>query len=681
MDAGTILVVDDELESLRLLTTVLQSAGYSVRPADSGELALRSAKEKTPDLIVLDIRMPGLGGLEVCRQLKADPSIRDIPLMFLSASYEAHERIQGLQLGAVDFISKPFQAEELLARVHTQLELGRLRVHLEKLVAERTAELLTSNRQLERELAERELAERALRETEARFRTMADTAPVLIWVSGPDKLCTFFNKGWLDFSGRRLEEELGDGWARGVHPDDRDRCYQIYASSFDARRRFQMEYRLRRADGEYRWVLDTGVPRFEPGGAFSGYIGSCLDITDLKLNQERMLASQKLESLGMLAAGIAHDFNNMLGSIFAQADLAIADLSPNSPARQNLDHICAVAMRASEALNLLMAYAGGEGDETGFEPVDLASLVQETLELLKISITKKATLQTHFAEDCPLIVANSTQLRRVLLNLVTNASEALGHKEGFIRVSTGLTRVRAGTVWEGTGELPEGDYVVLEVSDNGCGMSPPALARIFDPFYSTKAGGRGLGLSAVQGIVRSHHGAIQVRSAPGQGTTFQIRLPCAHAAEPKKSAGPPAVHETSHEGHTILMVEDEETLRLAVSMALAKRGFSVLTAADGHAAMALFRERAHQIDAVLLDLTLPGMSGAELFHEFRRIRHDTKIVLTSAYDRDRVVATLGRAESPDCAFIRKPYRITALVNVLLAIVRQPTMERARIHTR
>ena len=680
-DAGTILVVDDEPESLRLLTNILHAHGYQVRPADTGELALESAREKAPDLILLDIRMPGLDGFEVCRRLKADLKTRDIPVMFLSASQEVEGRVEGLQLGAVDFVTKPFRREELLARVRTHLELGRLRTELEKRVAERTAELTIANRQLQLELIERRLAEQALRETEERFRTMADTAPVMIWVAGPDKLCTFVNKRWLDFTGRSIEQELGDGWTHAVHPEDLDRCYDTYSSSCDARRRFEMEYRLRRSDGEYRWVIDIGVPRLEPSGTFAGYIGSCIDITDLKLNQEQMLAAQKLESLGVLAAGIAHDFNNMLGSIFAEADLAFGDLPANSPARDNLDRICAVTIRASEVLNLLMAYAGGKGDEVAFEPVDLSMLVQEMLELLKMSISKKAIFSTNFDEDCPPVHGNPTQIRRVVMNLVTNASEALGDKEGSIRAGTRCIHVGPEPRLEGTANLPEGAYVLLEVSDTGCGMSAESQAKAFDPFYTTKSAGRGLGLAAVQGIVRSHGGTIHVVSAPGKGSTFRVFIPCERRlAEGKKPVIPAITELPPPKRHTILLVEDEETLRHAVSMSLQKNGFSVLTAGDGRAALNLFRERSKEIDLILLDLTLPGMSGAEVCREVRRVSPDVKITFTSAYNKEQMSAGFPASEEAPYSFIRKPYRISELVHTLRGALGQAQPVAGSIHT-
>lgn len=524
-DDRTILVVDDESESLSLLTNLLTAEGYKVRPADSGELALASIAVKAPELILLDIRMPGMGGFEVCRRLKASASSHDIPILFVTASPDVEERVEGLALGAVDFISKPFQPQELLARVRTHLELGRLRADLARQVAERTAELQAANAQLKLDLLERERNEQVLRESEERFRNMADGAPTLIWVSGPDKLCTFFNKGWLAFTGRTMEQELGNGWTAGVHPDDLERCLTTYTSSFDDRRDFEMEYRLRRADGTYRWVLDIGVPRFDAGSLFAGYIGSCIDTTDFKRSQEQLLAAQKLESLGVLAAGMAHNFRNLLGSIFGETDLALSELAPDVPARENVERIGVIASRASEIINLLIAYAGNGDDPAMSEPVDLSSLVEDVLSNLRNSVSSKVVLDTNLARDLPPVRVKASQIRLVVMNLIKNAFEVLEGQDGLIRVTTGLKQIGSESKGGGAADLPSGHYVCLEVSDTGCGMSEEACAKVFDPFYSTKFLGRGLGLAAVHGIVRSHGGTIKVVSEPSSGTKFEVLLP------------------------------------------------------------------------------------------------------------------------------------------------------------
>jgi PAS domain S-box-containing protein len=364
-------------------------------------------------------------------------------------------------------------------------------------------------------LEQQQKTEHSLRESEARFRSMADTVPVMIWISGPDKATTFFNKGWLDFAGSGIEQELRAGWPSRVHADHREECVAGYSSSFDLRSLWQTECQLRRADGQYRWALCSGVPRFDPDGAFAGYIVSCCDISDLKNAQEALLARQKLESLGVLAAGIAHDFNNLLGSIHANAEVAEAVAVGTSFPSEEIQSIKKISMRAAEIVRQLMVYAGNEKSE--YEPVDLSRLVREMLALIKVSISKSAILEIDLAHDLPPVLGNAPQIQQVVMNLVLNASDALGGRSGVIGVTLAA-------------RPSQGNVICLEVSDTGSGISKDAQSRIFDPFYTTKFAGRGLGLATVQGIVRAHSGAIEVASAPGEGTTFRILLPIAGPA-------------------------------------------------------------------------------------------------------------------------------------------------------
>jgi PAS domain S-box-containing protein len=511
------------------------------------------------------------------------------------------------------------------------------------------------------DITERKEGAAALRESEERFRNMADTAPVMIWVSGPDKLFTFFNKGWLTFTGRTLEQELGNGWASGVHAHDLDRCISVYSSSFDSRRDFQMEYRLRRADGAYRWMLDSGVPRFAPNEGFAGYIGSCIDITDLKRTQEEDMARQKLESLGVLAGGIAHDFNNLLGGILVEAELVESELVAGLSPMDEVARIKAVAIRGAEIVRELMIYAGRD-QASLVEPVDLSRLVEEMLELLKVSISKQVVLKTDLDEDLPAVWGNAPQIRQILMNLVINASEAIGEREGMISVATSRASRCSSVVFNAT-TFPPGEYVLLEVSDTGCGMTVEATAKIFDPFFTTKFPGRGLGLAVVQGIVRAHGGAIHLISAPNQGARFQVLLPCTSAKTLEiPTAMASAAEQSTVRAGTILVVEDEELLRLAVSRALRKKGFSVMEASDGSAAMDLMRIHKEDIDVILLDVTLPGRSSREIFEEVQRTRPNLKIILTSAYDRNTVdVSFTGLSVTH---FIRKPFQLSDLTGVL-----------------
>ena len=351
----------------------------------------------------------------------------------------------------------------------------------------------------------------AAHESEQRFRNMADTSPMLIWTSGANRLCDFFNKRWLDFTGRSMEQELGHGWRDGVHADDVERCVATSSSAYDSRTSFQMEYRLRRADGEYRWLLDTGVPRIAPGGAFAGYIGSAIDVTDMKRALDEAFDRQKLESLRLLTGGIAHDFRNLLAGIVANAEIAEEELPVGAAGGDEVRRIKVTAIRAADIVRQLAIFSGQEKGELA--PVDLSAIAREMSDLTRTLIAKDKAVQIELGKDLPPVWGNAAQIRQVVMNLVLNASEAIGGQPGSIRVRTS---------WAAQGD---GDFVRLEVADTGRGMDEQERGKAFDPFFSTKANGRGLGLAVVRGIVQSHGGKIEVASAPGRGATFAVLFP------------------------------------------------------------------------------------------------------------------------------------------------------------
>jgi PAS domain S-box-containing protein len=504
--------------------------------------------------------------------------------------------------------------------------------------------------------------EQSLRESEARFRNMADTAPVMIWLSGPDKRATFFNKGWLEFTGRGLEQELGYGWASSVAPDHRDDCLAAYSSAFECRRPWRAECQLRRADGEYRWTLYSGAPRFSPDGVFAGYIVSCSDITDLKSVQEASFARQKLESLGVLAGGIAHDFNNLLGSIHANAEIAEVEGVAGSFPVEEIHAIKTISIRASEIVRQLMIYAGH--DKADSEPLDLSGLVSDMLGLIRISIAKGAVLKTDLAQDLPPVLGNGPQIQQVVMNLVLNASDALGEAGGEITVKTSVRlRDQMSTSTPANGVRAR-NYVRLEVSDTGSGIAREAQARIFDPFFTTKFAGRGLGLAVVQGIVRAHKGEIELASSPGRGTTFNFFWPSSgQFLETRRpgacAANPVRITRTSG---TVLVVEDEVVLRISISKMLRREGFTVFEAGDGSSALDLLRDHNPDIEVVLLDMTIPGIPSREVISEAGRIRPQVKVLLTSAYSRE--MAGPAGEMSHVKGFIRKPFRLPDLVELV-----------------
>jgi signal transduction histidine kinase len=445
----------------------------------------------------------------------------------------------------------------------------------------------------------------------------------------------------------------------GVHPEDVERTRTIYTSAFEARRSFQMEFRLRRADGEYRWVVCNGAPRFALHGVLGGYVASCIDVSDIKRAQEEVLAVQRLESLGVLASGVAHDFNNMIGGIVANAELAMSQSSAEE-SNEHLQNIVSLAVHGGEIVRQLMTYGGVESQ--ALDPVSLSALVEEMIDLLKVSVSKRAVLKADLNKTLPPVLANRSQLRQVVMNLVINASEAIGEGEGEVRIVTSRGKPRA------QDRLAAGDYVRLEVSDTGRGMTPEVQARMFDPFFTTKFAGRGLGLAVIQRVIKRHKGEINVKSRPGEGTMFEILLPCADTGlkekeipTPGRAAGKQAGERAKQTGK-VLMVEDAVALRSAVSEGLRMQGFAVIEAGDGTAAVEKVRAHADDIDVIVLDVMLPGIPSWEVLREARRLRPGIKIVLMSAYSR-HYVREYFEGVAID-GFLEKPFALGDVLGVL-----------------
>jgi CheY-like chemotaxis protein len=368
--------------------------------------------------------------------------------------------------------------------------------------------------------------------------------------------------------------------------------------------------------------------------------------------------TRRLSSIGTLAAGIAHDFNNLLANILANAELALTEVPPRSHAIAELERIRTLAIRGSEIVRELMAYAGQE--DARAEAVDLSQLVEEMLEMLRLSLTKHATIAIHLARNLPPVMASPAEIRELLMNLILNASEALGGKDGEIHISTSKSRGARAERADGPAGSGAG-YVRLVVSDTGPGIPPSMRSRIFYPFATTKRPGRGVGLAIVRTIASKYGGRIRVASAPGRGTRFTVLLPCT-ASHDEPSPGRPKSTFVAGAGRTILIVEDEEGLRLATSALLRQSGFHVIEAGDGSSAVELLRAHSRTIDTILLDLTLPGLASDEVVEEATRLRPEVRIFLTSAYSRGSGGPPIDAPQVK--GFVRKPYQIHDLVRLL-----------------
>ncbi|TAK28983.1 MAG: PAS domain S-box protein [Myxococcaceae bacterium] len=497
-----------------------------------------------------------------------------------------------------------------------------------------------------------------------RYRSILDTVFDGINITGFDGVIRYSNHQFAAMLGSTPEAVVGLSMSDLIFPEDAEKAEERIR-----RRRagysFPFTWRLRSLDDGHEVMVRANSREIkDEHGNPEAMLGVITDITSTRRIVERLLQSQKLESLGVLAGGIAHDFNNLLVGILGNAGLTLMELPPSSPLRPFVSDIQTAALRAADLTRQLLAYSGR--GRFVLTSIDLGRLVEDMAQVLPTAVARGVTLTLRLAPGLPLIEGDAAQIRRVLTSLINNASDAIGDRGGEVTVATSVVHADASFLADTfvDDDLPSGDYVCLEVADTGAGMTPETAARIFDPFYTTKFVGRGLGLAAVLGILRGHKGAIQVESELGRGTTLRAFFPVGA----KPSAAPvrrPARARAKASG-TILVIDDEEGVRFLARRIFERAGFTVLLACDGVEGVERFREHQGEIAAVLLDVTMPRMGGEETFLELRRIRGDVRVLLSSGYSGQEAMsrfAGMGLA-----GFVEKPFCPQSLLDKLHAVL-------------
>ena len=515
------------------------------------------------------------------------------------------------------------------------------------------------------DITERRRSEEALRQSEEHFRALFSQAVIGIAETDLAGRFVLVNQQYCDMLGYTQDELLALRIHDVTQPDDLPHILQLFNEAMRAGKAAPIETRHVRKDGTLVWARSTASLVRGPDGRTASMVAISQDITEARRLEEQVRHAQKLEGLGVLAGSIAHDFNNLLVGMLGNASVALHDLPADSPAAAAVRDIEATARQAAELTRQLLDYSGR--GRFVVQPVDLSDLVAEMRPLLATLTAKTATLQFDLAPGLPYIEADAPQVRQVVVNLVTNASDALEGAQGLITVRTVTVDADRRMLESGylRTNLPEGRYVALVVSDSGVGMAPETLARLFDPFFTTKATGHGLGLSATLGIIRGHRGSVKVESTPGRGTSFTILFPVAaeQPEAPPVAAVPRAEATGTLRGAgTVLVVDDEAGVRDVARRMLTRAGFGVREAADGREALALFDRHSDEIVLVLLDLSMPVLGGEACLRELRTRRPDLPVILTSGYNEADV--PLHVTGQPAAPFVQKPFVMADLIGTV-----------------
>lgn len=650
-----ILVVDNDDDILEMVCMLATKAGYQARQANSGVSALKAIAADPPDLILLDIKMPDMDGYEVCRRLKAEPATEPIPVIFISGLNVSEEKVKGFNLGAVDYISKPFNGPEVLARVKTHLDLYQFKTRLEHAVADRTAVLVQER---------------------ARLRCVIDAIPDLI--SFEDRQGDVFgcNKAFETFAGCKQRPPSNQtsnclNCEEGKHLFDKT-SGELSKQSLKNERAW-----ITSKDGG-KALLDTlRTPFWGPNNMPLGWVTISRDITAQVAAREehqklsrRLKQAQKLEAIGTLAGGIAHDFNNILSSVIGFTELAEEDAPEGSMLEDNLNEVLQAGLRAKELVSQILTFAR-QSDEK-IKPVRVSLIAKETSKLLKATLPTTIQIQNDLRSEA-LVMCDPTQIHQVFMNLCTNASHAMEKNGGYLTITLNDTEI-SGAIAD-KHHLSPGHYLELRISDTGTGIAAEHLDKIFEPYFTTKPQGEGtgLGLAVVHGIVTGCDGAIDVDSHIGKGTTFTLYFPKARQTKPVVDSKPKNLPRGNEK---ILVVDDEAGITKVNSQVLQRHGYSVATCTNSLAALELFRSDPHHFDLLLTDMTMPGISGDGLSREIRNLQPDIPIIICTGYAKK--LSHQRAKEIGINALIMKPLSKNTLLYTVRKVLDQ-RLERLSLH--
>ncbi len=684
-----VLIVDDREENVYFMSALLSAHGWDVTSARHGAEALGMAREHVPDLVVADLLMPVMDGFTLLRNWKLDPLLRDTPFVIYTATYTAPEDEElARKLGADDFILKPVEPEILFARlsaVRTGATRGAptapepisegevLREYSQTLVRkleQKTLQLEETNRCLQRDIAARERAETALRASEAELRHVVESIPQLVWICRPDGTCAFFNRQWVDYTGRSSEESEREGWLERVHPDERASVRDAWRKSVGASETFSAEARLRRKDGLYRFWLVRSVPFQDEGGGVLRWFGTCTDIDDMKRAasrlqeaEERLRQSQKLEAIGQLAAGIAHDFNNLLSVILSYSSFIIDEAPHDSSLRADMEQVRAAGERAAALTEGLLTF--GRKTAATPRPTDLGEVVAPLEKMVRRLLRDDVQLDINVDGALGRVLLAPSSIEQIVMNLVVNARDAMP-AGGRIVLDLANVTLEASDIATHEG-VSAGRYVKLEVTDTGFGMDAATRGRIFEPFFTTKAAGKGtgLGLATVYGIVKQSGGHIVVASERGVGTTLQVYLPrCDEASERKETdtPAPAALRGTE----TVLLVERADEVRTLVRSILRRGGYQVIDVTNPGEALLASEQHEGAIHLLLTDVIMSRMNGRELAARVSGRRPEVRLLFTSGYSEEAVLHH-GVLDA-GAAFLPKPFTPNAVLAKVRAVL-------------